>query len=97
MRSVRFEDSPTKTRTAHNGCAVAKHSSQRSLILRAGMVAGPLFLAGVIDGVSRLITYKTAELGATNRRVLAKIGWIRHQSLETLLAKVEAVGVALCT
>jgi uncharacterized membrane protein YdbT with pleckstrin-like domain len=29
----------------------------------------------------------------TNKRVLVKIGWLRRQSLETLLSKIETIGV----
>ena len=39
------------------------------------------------------ITYATSEFAVTNKRVIMKTGWIRRRSLETLLSKVESIGV----
>jgi uncharacterized membrane protein YdbT with pleckstrin-like domain len=35
----------------------------------------------------------TTEFAVTNKRVLAKTGWIRRQTLELLLLKVESISV----
>lgn len=48
--------------------------------------AGLLFLA-------RFITWKTSEFAVTNQRLIVKVGWIRRNTLELLLKKVEAVSV----
>ncbi len=50
-------------------------------------------LAAIIDGVGAFIKLKTSEFGLTNKRVIAKAGWIRRRSLETLLQKVEGISV----
>ena len=50
-------------------------------------------LLTVLTGISSFINYSTSEFGVTNKRVLVKVGWIRRHSLETLLAKVEGIGV----
>ena len=39
------------------------------------------------------LTYKTSEFAVTDKRVVIKVGWIRRRTLETMLAKVEGVGV----
>jgi len=47
----------------------------------------------IIWGISSFISFKTSEFGITNKRVLIKAGFIRRNSLETLLTKVEAIQV----
>ncbi|MBW2076788.1 MAG: PH domain-containing protein [Deltaproteobacteria bacterium] len=55
---------------------------------------GTIFvLIAIIDGIGSLITYKTSEFGVTNKRVLVKVGFIRRNSLEILLTKVEGIQV----
>lgn len=44
-------------------------------------------------GIRALITISTTEFGITNRRVIAKKGFIRRHTLELLLSKVESVSV----
>ena len=43
---------------------------------------------------SKFSSYKTTEFAVTNKRVIAKTGWIRRRSLELLLTKVESIGVS---
>jgi membrane protein YdbS with pleckstrin-like domain len=43
--------------------------------------------------VQALITRATSEFAVTNKRVLIKAGWIRRDSLETLLSKIETISV----
>ncbi len=51
----------------------------------------PMLLILIITGVPSLINYKTSEFGVTNKRVLAKYGFIRRRSTEILLTKVEGI------
>lgn len=44
-------------------------------------------------GVSAFIAYKSSEFAVTNKRLLIKTGFIRRNSLETLLVKVEGLQV----
>lgn len=39
------------------------------------------------------IIYTTSEFAVTDRRVIIKVGWIKRRTLETMLGKVEALGV----
>lgn len=39
------------------------------------------------------VTYATTEFGVTNKRVVVKVGFVRRDTVETLLAKVEGIGV----
>jgi uncharacterized membrane protein YdbT with pleckstrin-like domain len=39
------------------------------------------------------LTYTTSEFAVTDKRVVIKVGWIRRRTLETMLSKVEGVGV----
>lgn len=57
----------------------------------AAAVCLVLFLA---TGTGALIDYFTSEFGVTNRRVLAKMGWIRRDTIEVLLRSLEAIQVS---
>ena len=50
-------------------------------------------LIGVYWLISAYITYRTSEYGITDKRVLMKTGWIRRNSLEIFLRKLEAINV----
>jgi uncharacterized membrane protein YdbT with pleckstrin-like domain len=39
------------------------------------------------------LKYATSEFAVTDKRVIIKVGWIRRRTLETMLAKVEGIGV----
>ena len=39
------------------------------------------------------ITQTTSEFSITDRRVVIKVGWIRRRTMETLLSKIETIGV----
>ena len=43
--------------------------------------------------ISALVLKISSEFGISNKRVLIKMGFIRRSSLETLLSKVEGIGV----
>lgn len=47
----------------------------------------------IFSGISAFIRYTTSEYGITNKRVLIKTGWIRRNSLELFLDKVEGIYV----
>ena len=56
--------------------------------------AGGLFiLISMVTGLGAFINYKTSEFGITNKRVIVKVGFIRRNSLEVLLNKVEGIQV----
>ena len=50
-----------------------------------------LLAAAVLTGIPALITRYTSEFLVTNKRVIAKVGFLHSHSLELLLAKVEAI------
>lgn len=59
----------------------------------SGTVGGLFIFLAALTGFFSFINYSTSEFGVTNKRVLVKVGWIRRHSLETLLTKVEGIGV----
>jgi uncharacterized membrane protein YdbT with pleckstrin-like domain len=58
-----------------------------------GVVLLPVFLLGLVVLLDVLITYKTTELAITNRRVIAKFGFIRRHTIEIDVRRVESVQV----
>ncbi len=52
-----------------------------------------VFVVAVVVALRALAIYKTTEFAVTNKRVIAKTGFLRTRSLETLLTKVEAISV----
>lgn len=54
---------------------------------------GILFLYSILLGIQAIILMLTTEFAVTNRRIIAKNGFIRRHTLEMLLAKVESVSV----
>jgi uncharacterized membrane protein YdbT with pleckstrin-like domain len=60
----------------------------------AAVIAGRLFiLIAIVKAVSSFINFSTSEFAVTNQRVIAKVGFIRRNSLEVLLGKIEAIQV----
>jgi len=57
------------------------------------LIAGMFFLYAIILGIQALLTLLTTEFAVTNRRVIAKVGFIRRHTLEVLLPKVESISV----
>ncbi|MCZ2248199.1 MAG: PH domain-containing protein [Bacteroidia bacterium] len=55
--------------------------------------SGFLLLYSVLLGLQALIIIFTTEFAVTNRRVIAKTGFIRRHTLEMLLPKIESVSV----
>lgn len=57
------------------------------------LVAGLFFFCSIILGLQAMIIMFTTEFAITNRRVIAKTGFIRRHTLEMLLPKIESVSV----
>lgn len=55
------------------------------------LVVGLLFLGSAYRLVDRLVYYLTSEFGITSKRVLGKTGFIKRNSLDIVLVKVEAI------
>ena len=56
--------------------------------------AGGLFiLLAILTGIASFINFTTSEFGITNKRVIVKVGFIRRNSIEVLLNKVEGIQV----
>jgi len=56
-------------------------------------IGGFFSLVAIVTGVAAFITYSTSEFGVTNKRVIVKVGFIRRNTIEILLAKVEGIFV----
>jgi len=56
----------------------------------AGLV---VLLVGAVMLVPPFVAYRTTELGATNKRVIVKLGLVQRRTLELLLRQVEAISV----
>ena len=52
-----------------------------------------LGLITVVAFLSAWLRSASSEFAVTDKRVIIKVGWIRRRTLETMLAKVEGVGV----
>lgn len=59
----------------------------------AAVVGVILFLVAIIAFIVSFINRKTSEFGITNKRVIVKVGFIRRNSIEMLLNKVEGIQV----
>src|SRR5262245_48015594 len=72
-----------------------------ALIATAFAVGQPPFWWAVLFlGVVAIVTFgwswlrsASSEFAVTDKRVIIKVGWIRRRTLETMLGKVEGVGV----
>jgi uncharacterized membrane protein YdbT with pleckstrin-like domain len=61
----------------------------------SAVIAGRLFgLIAIVKAISSFINFSTSEFAVTNQRVIAKVGFIRRNSLEVLLGKIEAIQVS---
>ena len=58
------------------------------------VAAVAFLLVSIIMAISSFINYKTSEFAITNKRVIVKVGFIRRDSLEVLLSKVEGIQVS---
>jgi len=55
--------------------------------------SGLFVLIAIVLGIASFINYTTSEFGITNKRVIVKVGFIRRNSIEVLLNKVEGIQV----
>lgn len=58
-----------------------------------GVLLLPLYGVGLILLSMAFIRYKTTELAFTNKRVIAKFGFISRQTVELYIPKVESIQV----
>ena len=58
-----------------------------------GVLLLPVFGLGLVFLVIAWVRYKTTELAITNRRVIAKFGFISRRTVEINIAKVESIQV----
>ena len=52
-----------------------------------------LLVLGAIPLLITLIKYTSSEFAVTDKRVIIKVGFIKRRTLETMLGKIEAIGV----
>ena len=64
-----------------------------SLYIVAGLVLLPLFGVGLLFWLAAYVKYKTTELAITNKRVIAKFGFISRRTIEININKVESIQV----
>ncbi len=62
-------------------------------LVALGVVTLPLLGLGLVFLIQAYIRYKTTELAITSKRVIVKVGFIRRNTVEINLAKVESVQV----
>ena len=58
-----------------------------------GLLLLPVMFIGVIFFIVAAINVMSTELALTNKRVIAKFGFIRRQTIELNLGKVESIAV----
>jgi uncharacterized membrane protein YdbT with pleckstrin-like domain len=58
-----------------------------------GVILIPLFGLGLIFFLVAYINYKSTELAVTNKRVIAKFGFISRKTVEINIKKVESIQV----
>lgn len=73
----------------------AGHVSLWSLapLIFFGLIGLSIFGLGLILWIMAFIRYKTTELAFTNKRVIAKFGFISRQTIELNISKVESIQV----
>ncbi len=62
-------------------------------LIALGFITLALFGLGLIFWIMAFIRYKTTELAFTNKRVIAKFGFISRQTIELNISKVESIQV----
>ncbi|MFZ4538909.1 PH domain-containing protein [Propionivibrio sp.] len=58
-----------------------------------GFIGLAFFGLGFILWIVAFIRYKTTEMAFTNKRVIAKVGFIRRRTIELNISKVESIQV----
>lgn len=62
-------------------------------IIFLGLLFLPAYGLGLICWLVAFVRYKTTELAVTNKRVIAKFGFISRQTIELNINKVESIQV----
>jgi len=70
------------------------YQNLKKIMYIGGGLAIILGLFALAYGFNALIEYSSSEFGLTNKRVMIKTGFIKRESLEIVLAKVEAMHVS---
>jgi hypothetical protein len=73
--------------------ALAMAGAVYALLNDLWIVAAMLIVLGSLPLLATLVTYTSSEFAVTDKRVIIKVGWIRRRTLETMLGKVEGIGV----
>lgn len=58
-----------------------------------GLILLPIFGVGLVLWITAILRYVTTELAFTNKRVIAKFGFISRSTIELNLSKVESLQV----
>ncbi len=58
-----------------------------------GLLLLPLYGLGLLFWLAAVIRYKCTELAITNKKIIAKFGFIHRATIELLLPKVESIQV----
>ncbi|MEB0077976.1 PH domain-containing protein [Pseudomonas sp. CCI3.2] len=58
-----------------------------------GLILLPFAFVGVLLWIVAIVRYLSTELAFTNKRVIAKFGFIRRKSIELTISKVESLQV----
>jgi uncharacterized membrane protein YdbT with pleckstrin-like domain len=64
-----------------------------SEVMNLWPLAAALGAIAAILFVGELILYTSSEFAVTDRRVIIKVGWVKRRTMETMLGKIEALGV----
>src|SRR5271157_5358551 len=59
----------------------------------ASAIGALIMVIAIAKAISSLIGFSTSEFAVTNQRVIAKVGFIRRNSIEIFLGKIEAIQV----
>ncbi len=62
-------------------------------LIAAGFVLLGVFGLGLVFWIAAYIRYKTTELAITNKRVIAKFGFVSRRTVEINVGKVESIQV----
>lgn len=62
-------------------------------LILLGFLLLPFYGLGLLLWLAAYIRYKTTELGVTDKKVIAKFGFIKRDTIELLLPKVESIQV----
>jgi uncharacterized membrane protein YdbT with pleckstrin-like domain len=65
-----------------------------ALVLFGFAIVAPVpLMVAALPLLGAYIRYTSSEFAVTDKRVIIKVGWLRRQTLELMLGKVEGVGV----